>query len=80
MITYLHSKTKARWSASQKVWYVTDNRHYRQLFGIEPVIVRKEVLNKINIVNMSEFKRFQEQLKLKGYRKILPFANSRVIR
>lgn len=67
MITYLCSKTKARWSASQKAWYVTDNRHHRQLFGIEPAIVGKEVLNKIHIVNMPAFKRFQEQLKLKGY-------------
>lgn len=67
LITYLRSQTKARWSASQKAWYVTDNRHHRQLFGIEPAIVGKEVLNKIHIVNISAFKRFQEQLKLKGY-------------
>ncbi len=67
LITYLRSQTKARWSASRKAWYVTDNRHHRQLFGIEPAIVGKEVLNKIHIVNISAFKRFQEQLKLKGY-------------
>ncbi len=67
MITYLRSQTKARWSASKKAWSVTDNKHYRDLFHLEPAIVGKEVLNKIHIVNLPAFRRFQEQLKLKGY-------------
>lgn len=67
MIVYLRAQTKARWSASQKAWYVADNRHYRELFHLEPIIVGKEVLSKIHIVNLPAFKRFQEQIKLKGY-------------
>lgn len=67
LIDFLRSQTKARWSASRKMWYVADNRHYRELFHLEPSIVGKEVLNKIHIVNIPAFKRFQEQIKLKGY-------------
>lgn len=67
MITYLRSQTKAHWSASEKAWYVTDNKYYRDLFHLEPAIVGKEVLNKIHMVNLPAFRRFQEQLKLKGY-------------
>ncbi len=67
LIAYLRSQVKARWSASQKAWYLTDNRHHRHLFGMEIAIVGKEVLNKIHIVNLPAFNRFQEQLQLKAY-------------
>ncbi|MBW7848170.1 MAG: tyrosine-type recombinase/integrase [Bacteroidales bacterium] len=67
LIAYLRSQVKARWSASQRAWYVTNNRHHRQLFCMEASIVGKDVLNKIHIVNMPAFNRFQEQLKLKAY-------------
>jgi len=67
MIAFLRSQTKARWSVSKKSWYVTDNRFYRNLFQLEPTIVGKEVLNKIHVINLPAFKRFQEQIKLKGY-------------
>ncbi|MFV0390791.1 MAG: tyrosine-type recombinase/integrase [Paludibacteraceae bacterium] len=67
MIAFLRSQTKAYWSAGQKSWYVTDNRFYRALFQLEPTIVGKEVLRRIQIVNLPAFDRFQEQIKLKGY-------------
>lgn len=67
MIVFLRSQTKAYWSASQKSWYVTDSRFHRELFRLEPVIVGKEVLSKIQTVNLPAFLRFQEQVKLKGY-------------
>lgn len=67
MINYLRSRVKAWWSASKKAWYVTDNRHYRQLFGMEQKIVGKKAINKIHPVNYPAFQRFLEQLKLKGY-------------
>lgn len=67
LINYLRSQTKAWWSSSKRAWYVTDNRHYRELFGMEQKIVGKEVINKIHPVNYAAFQRFQEQLKLKAY-------------
>lgn len=67
MNAYLQAETKARWTASQKAWCVADSRHYRELFHLEPIIVGKEVLSKIHSVNLQAFKRFQEQIKLKGY-------------
>jgi site-specific recombinase XerD len=67
LISYLRNHTKARWSASEKSWYITDNRYYRELFGLKPVIAGKEVLRKIHAKNLPALKRFQEQIILKGY-------------
>lgn len=67
LIRFLRLYAKARWSRSAKAWYVTDNRHYRELFGIEPAIIGKEVLLKIHAVNQPAIKRLQEQIVLKGY-------------
>ncbi len=67
LINYLRANTKAWWSSSVLAWYVSDCRHYRELFGLEPTIVGKEVINKIHVINLPAFQRFQEHLKLKGY-------------
>lgn len=67
LISFLREHTKARWSASQKKWYVTDSRHYRKLFGLPEKITGKAVLSKIHLVNLPEFQRFQEHLLLKRY-------------
>ena len=67
LIAHLRAQTKARWSATQKKWYVADRRHYRELFGLPEEITGKAVLAKINLINLPEFKRFQEHLVLKGY-------------
>ena len=67
LIQFLRQNTRARWSASQRKWYVADNKHYRQLFGLEEKITGKEVISKIHLVNLPEFTRFQEHLKLKAY-------------
>lgn len=67
LIAYLRANTKARWSASQKKWYVADTPHYRELFGLPVEITGKTALSKIHLVNLPEFKRFQEHLLLKRY-------------
>ncbi len=67
MIKFLRRHTKAWWSSSVRAWYVTDNRHYRDLFGMEPNITGKEVLSKIHEVNIPALNRLQEQLVLKAY-------------
>ena len=65
--TYLRGNTNAWWEKSVKAWRVTDNRHYRELFGMQLRIVGKEVLTKIHPVNRPALQRFQEQIALKGY-------------
>lgn len=67
LIAHLKAHTKARWSASQKKWYVADTRQHRELFHLPEEITGKAVLSRIHLVNLPEFKRFQEHLVLKGY-------------
>lgn len=67
LIEMLRQHTKARWSASQKAWYVADNLHNRNLCGLETDIVGKDVLLKISETNMPEFQKYQNILTLKGY-------------
>jgi len=67
LIKHLKNHTKPRWSASQKMWYLTDNRFNRNLCGWQPEIVGKDVLLKISPVNMPEFKKYQNILTLKAY-------------
>lgn len=67
LIAFLRENTKARWSASQKKWYVKDGRHYRNLFGMPEVITGKSALSRIHLINLPEFQRFQETLLLKRY-------------
>lgn len=66
-IALLKEYTTPKWSASQKKWYVTDNIFYRNLFGIQPNIVGKEVIAKISLVNQQAFRKYQEMLILKGF-------------
>lgn len=67
LIAHLRSHTPARWSASQKKWYVADTRKHRTLFGLPEEITGKAILAKIHLINLPEFKRYQEHLVLKGY-------------
>ena len=67
LIAHLRAQTKARWSATKKKWYVADTRRHRALFCLPEEITGKAVLAKIHLINLPEFKRFQEHLVLKGY-------------
>ncbi|MFT3904383.1 MAG: tyrosine-type recombinase/integrase [Niabella sp.] len=67
LIEHLRNHTKAHWSASQKAWYLADNLHNRNLCGLQPEIVGKDVLLKISEINMPEFLKFQNMLVLKRY-------------
>ena len=67
LINMLKSATKPTWSQSQKSWYVTDNNFNRELFGLDKKIVGKEVLLKIDPINLVAFQKFQNQLILKGF-------------
>lgn len=67
LINTLRNNTTAKWSASQKAWYLPDNQHYRRLCNLEIDLIGKEVMSKISAINMPEFLKFQNMLVLKGY-------------
>ena len=67
LINLLKENTKAKWSASQKKWYVSDTEFYRNLFGIELNIVGKATLTKISNINLEAFQKFQDMLIMKGF-------------
>src|SRR5690606_896673 len=67
LINYLRSHTKARWSATHKKWYVTDSRTHRQLLHMPEEITGKAVLARIHLINIPQYRRFQEHLLLKRY-------------
>jgi integrase/recombinase XerD len=59
--------TGVRWSNVKKAWYVLDLPAYRQRFGLEAVLVGKEVLAHIHPNNWPALKHFIETLQLKAY-------------
>lgn len=63
----IRSITGARWSRTQKAWYVLDTPIYRQRFGLKTEPVGKEVLLHIQEVNRPTLLRFIETLELKAY-------------
>jgi integrase/recombinase XerD len=67
LINHLRTKVKARWSCSEKCWYVPDRKNYRELFQISDWSVSKEVLAKIHVVNQEEFEKYVNMMYLKGY-------------
>lgn len=56
-----------RWSRTQKSWYVPDNAHYREKFGLPLKQVSKNVLSKISEINQPALKIFREQIELRNY-------------
>jgi len=67
LVKQLKENTKARWSSSQKKWYVPDNSFYRALFGLEAKIIGKRTLSHIHPINQLALQKYIEQLQLKGY-------------
>jgi integrase/recombinase XerD len=56
-----------KWSSSKKAWYVSDTRHYRQQFGLEPKYIGKAVLSHIHPNNQAALHKLIEFLQLKAY-------------
>lgn len=67
LVKMLRMHSRPLWSSTQKCWYLPDTRKNRELFGMEPKIVGKEVLTKISETNLEEFRKFQNILTLKGF-------------
>ena len=57
----------ARWSASQKCWYLPDRPAIRERLGLPEKIAGKGVLAKIHPANHAALERLRSLLKLKGY-------------
>ncbi len=58
----------ARWSASQKAWYVPDNAHFRQVFKLPPLpLAGKAVFQKISSENAKALEALRQVLVLKAY-------------
>ncbi len=57
----------AKWSRSEKTWYVPDNQHYREKFDLQPNRVGKDVLVHIHPENQPALQLFIETLQLKAY-------------
>lgn len=67
LVNHLRKYSKPYWSATKKCWYLPDNITNRKLCELELAITGKEVIAKISPVNMPEFERFQNMLRLKSY-------------
>lgn len=67
LISEVKKLVSARWSASNRAWYVKDNNHFRELFGLPPKSTGKEIILSIHTVNQAAFERLHQELQLKGY-------------
>lgn len=57
----------ARWSQSQKKWWIPDNKENRKRFGYEPESIYERAQHRVHEANQGELKRFIETLQLKAY-------------
>ncbi|MFT3846154.1 MAG: tyrosine-type recombinase/integrase [Lacibacter sp.] len=57
----------ARWSQSQKKWWIKDTKHNRDLLGMPAPSVFDKSVHRIHPVNSPALKRFIETLQLKAY-------------
>lgn len=67
LISEVKQLTGAKWSQSQKAWYVLDTPHYRQKFGLEQKTIRDGALKKIHTTNLPSYEKLIETLQLKAY-------------
>ena len=67
LITKIKNLTGAKWSQSNKVWYVLDCPQNRIKFGIELLSSTKTMLENIGATNHLSFIRYIETLQLKAY-------------
>lgn len=67
LISYLRQTVIARWSQSQKCWYVNDVKHHRHLFGLPQKCTDIEALAHIHPINHVAFTQYRDLLLLKAY-------------
>lgn len=66
-VDYLKSKTKARWSSTNKKWYVYDTPYHRNLFGLPAKKPWENLIKQVEPINQPALQNFIGQLILKGY-------------
>lgn len=67
LVAMVKKHTKAKWSQSEKKWYLTDNPFNRRLCNLPVPIIGKAAMMKISETNLPEFEKYQKILTLKGY-------------
>ncbi|MGZ8565264.1 MAG: tyrosine-type recombinase/integrase [Kaistella sp.] len=67
LVLMLKANSRARWSRSQKSWYIPDNQRNRLLCNLKPKNLGKEALSKIDPANIPAFSAYHDQLVLKGF-------------
>jgi integrase/recombinase XerD len=68
LVERIKQLTGAKWSQSQKTWYLPDNETYRQKFKLAPKVEASEAtLNKICDTNQLALQKLIETIQLKGY-------------
>ena len=65
---WLKELVGAKWSQTQKAWYVLDIPSYRQKFGLEQApVLNEENMRHIHAVNQAAMQKYIETLQLKAY-------------
>jgi integrase/recombinase XerD len=62
-----HAKSiGARWSASQKSWYIMDIPSVRKILGLESKVIGERIKVNIHDANKSAFEKYMKEIKLRG--------------
>ena len=67
LFLHLNSYCSARWSTTEKAWYLPNTRANRNFCQLHPEIAGKRILNKISPINRKEYLKFQTILNQNGY-------------
>lgn len=67
LIAQVKQLVDAKWSQTNKAWYVPNVATYQHKFGLVPAPVGKAVLTKISAENQPELQKFIATIQLKGY-------------
>lgn len=63
----LRKNLKLKWSNSKKCWYVNDLAQHRKMFELETKFVGNDLFENLSDLNNAAFRRYLDQLILKGY-------------
>ena len=67
LIKIIKNTKKAKWSSSEKAWYLLDSNSNRMLCKLDTKIIGKTVISKISEHNLQELYKLQDILTLKGF-------------
>ncbi|MCU0442184.1 MAG: site-specific integrase [Bacteroidia bacterium] len=67
VIAELRENFPARWSATNRAWYIPDKDGFRKMLQMPPKPVAQQIAQTIHPANLPAFNKYCEQLTLKGY-------------